>query len=67
MTGRLLLTGEIGLHRSHTGVDQQQRCVILGNQGKARKTEMALGFKETQVHLTQFVDTELFHGHYLQQ
>ncbi len=43
--GRLHLTLEIGLHGSHAGVDQQQRLVILGNQGKAGQAQVFLGFK----------------------
>ncbi len=30
--GRDLLTGKPGLHRCHTGIDDQKRCVIVGHQ-----------------------------------
>ena len=39
---RLHLALEIGLHRCHAGVDEQQRRVILWDQGKARQTQMPL-------------------------
>ena len=65
-TGGLLLTGEEGLHGRHTGVDQQQRSVILGNQREASQTQMSLGFHKGQEHLTQFVESKVFHIIFLQ-
>ena len=44
--GRFHLSLEIGLHRRHAGVDQQQRRVVLRNQGKAGQAQMALALKE---------------------
>ena len=64
MTGRLHLTGEIGLHGCHAGVDQQQRSIILGNQGKAGQAQMALTFEEREKHLTQFVYAIGFLAHW---
>ena len=55
VTGRLHLTGEVRLHGCHAGVDQQQGCIVLGDQGKAGQAQMVFGFKEGQKHLTQFV------------
>ena len=54
---RLHFPLKIGLHGRHAGVDQQQRRVILGNQRKAGKPEMALAFEERKEHLPKFVDT----------
>ena len=64
LTGRLNFAGEVGLHRCHTGIDQQQGLVILGNQGKAGQAQMILGFKELQEHLTQFVYAIRFMCHW---
>ena len=61
---RLLLAGEIRLHRRHARVDQQKRRVVLRDEGKARQTEMALGFKELQVHLAQLVESSVLHNIY---
>ena len=62
VTGRLLFPGEVGLHGGHAGVDEQQAGVVLGDQGEAGQTQVALGLKEGQEHLPQFVDAEfLFH------
>ena len=53
--GRFYLTLKVRLHRCHAGVDQQQRRIVLRDQGKAGKTQMILAFKERQEHLTQFI------------
>ena len=66
--GRLLLAGEIGLHRRHTGVDEQQAGITLGNQGKAGQAQMALGLEKVQEHLPQFVEAIVLgfrHIHFL--
>ena len=55
MTGGLHFPGEVGLHGGHAGVDQQQRSIVLRDQGKAGQPEMALAFKERQEHFPQFV------------
>ena len=55
VTGRLLLPGKKGLHRGHAGVDEQQAGVVLRDQGKAGQTQVSLGLKEGQKHLTQLV------------
>ena len=55
--GRFHFPLKIRLHGSHTGVDQQQRRVILGNQRKAGEPKMALALKKGKEHLPQFVDT----------
>jgi hypothetical protein len=53
--GRLYFALEVGLHRCHTGVDQQKRLVILRDQREAGKAQMTLAFKVGKEHLTQFV------------
>ena len=54
---RLFLAGEPRLHGSHARVDQQDGFVVLRNERKARQTQMALRFKELQVHLAQLIET----------
>ena len=54
--GRGLLTGKVGLHGRHTGVDEQQAGIVLRDQGKAGQTQMVFGLKEAQEHLAQFVE-----------
>ena len=46
VAGRLLLPGEPGLHGGHTGVDEQQGGVVLGDQGEAGQAQVSLGLKE---------------------
>ena len=58
---RLLLAGEERLHRRHAGVDEQKRRVVLRDERKARQAEMTLGFKETEVHLAQLVESSVLH------
>ena len=55
MTGRLHLAGEVGLHRRHAGVNQQQGRIVLRNQRKAGQAQVILAFKERQEHLAQFI------------
>ncbi len=59
---RLLLALEIGLHRRHAGVDEQEACIPLGNQREARQTKMILCLKKAEKHLTQLVQSVFFHG-----
>ena len=61
LPGRGLVAGEPGLHGSHTGVDEQQGCVILGDQREAGQTQVTLGLEEFQEHLSQFVYAIRFH------
>ena len=63
MAGRLLLTGEERLHGRHTGVDQQQRRVVLGNQGKAGQAEMSLRLKKFQEHFAELIEPVFFLCH----
>ena len=53
----LFLAGEPRLHGSHARVDQQDGFVVLRNERKARQTQMALRFKELQVHLAQLIES----------
>ena len=59
----LHLALEVGLHRGHAGVDQQQGLVVLRDQGKAGQTQMALALKEGQEHLAQLIESVLFRFH----
>ncbi len=64
----LLLAGEERLHRCHTGVDEQQRSVVLRNQGKAGQAQMAFRLKKVQEHFPQLVETVILglrHNHFL--
>ena len=54
---RLLLTGEERLHRCHAGVDEQQRRVVLRDQGKAGQAQVAFRLKEVQEHFPQLIET----------
>ena len=60
---RLDLALEVGLHRGHAGVDQQQRLVVLRDQGKAGQAQVALALEEGQEHLAQLIQTVLFRFH----
>ena len=65
---RLLLAGEERLHRRHTGVDEQQRRVVLRDQGKAGQAQMAFCLKKVQEHFPQFIETVILglrHGWFL--
>ena len=44
---RLHLAGEEGLEGSHACPDQQQRRIVLGNQGRAGQPQMPPLFKES--------------------
>ena len=48
--GRDLLSGEIGLQRCHTGINNQQRIIVMRYQRKAVHSQMILAFKKLQVH-----------------
>ena len=61
--GRRDLALEIGLHRRHAGVDQQQRRIVLRDQRKAGQAQMALALEEREEHLAQLIDAILFCGH----
>ena len=52
----LFLAGEPGLHGGHACVDEQDGFVVLRNERKAWQTQMALRFKELQVHLAQLIE-----------
>ena len=62
--GRLHLPLEVGLHWRHAGVDQQQRLVILGNQGKAGQAQVPFALKERQKHLPELIDAIGFSVHH---
>ena len=54
--GRLLLPLEPGLHGCHTGVNEQDRLVVLGHQRKAGQAQMALALKVAQEHFPQLIE-----------
>ena len=55
VTGRNFLTGKELFHRSHARVDQEQGFVINRNERIRGKTQVALGFKESQILFSQIV------------
>ena len=59
--GRGLDAEEVVLHRSHTGVDQQQAVVILRHQAEGRQPQVSLAFKKSEKALTQVVYACPFH------
>ena len=59
---RNLLSGEIWLQRSHTGIDQQQAVVIMWHQRETLHCQMTFAFKKIQILFTKFVYTIFFHG-----
>ena len=64
----LLLAGEEWLHRRHTGVDEQQRRVVLRDQGKAGQAQVAFRLKKVQEHFPQLIETVILglrHGWFL--
>ena len=64
VTGRLYLALKVRLHWSHTGIDQQKRLIVLGNQGKAGKAQMLFALKKAQEHLTQLIYAVCFFSHW---
>ena len=54
-SGGLNLTCKILLHRSHTGVDEQQALVTIGHKRVAGQSKMALALKKAEVFLSEFV------------
>ena len=60
---RLLIALEVGLHRRHAGVDEQQARIILRDEREARQTQVPLRLEKAQEHLTQFIQTIWFHNH----
>ena len=64
-SGGLHLALEVGLHGSHTGIDEKQGLVILGNEGKTGQAQVLLGLKEGKEHLTQLVYTIGFFAHWI--
>ena len=59
--GRGLDAEEVVLHRSHTGVDQQQAVVILRHQAEGRQPQVSLDLKKSEKALTQVVYACPFH------
>ena len=59
--GRLLLALEPGLHRGHARIDEQEARIVLRYQRETGQAQMAFGFKEAQKHLTQFIQSVVFH------
>ena len=56
-----LLAGKVGLERGHAGVYQQQRGVVLRDEGEAGETQVSLRFKKAQEHLPQLVKSKCLH------
>ena len=56
------LAGEIMLQRCNTGVDEQQGIVVLGHQGKTFQPQVALAFKKAEKPLSDFIESQFFHG-----
>ena len=60
---RLLIALEVGLHRRHAGVDEQQARIILRDEREARQAQVPLRLEKAQEHLAQFIQTIWFHNH----
>ena len=60
---RLLVALEVGLHRRHAGVDEQQARIILRDEREARQAQVPLRLEKAQEHLAQFIQTIWFHNH----
>ena len=58
---RFLVALEVGLHRRHAGVDEQQACIVLRDERKARQAQVFLRLEKAQEHLAQFIQTIRFH------
>ena len=56
VTGRLLLALEPGLHGSHTGIDEQNGLIALGDQGKAGQAQVPFAFKVAEEQFPQLID-----------
>ena len=59
--GRFFFSGEILLHGSHAGVDEEKRFVVDGNQRITGQTEMSLAFKIREELLANFIQTPAVH------
>ena len=55
VSGRGNFTCEELLHRCHTGVDEQERLVVVGNEREARQAKVILALKESEVLFADFV------------
>ena len=60
---RLLIALEVGLHRRHARVDEQQARIILRDEREARQAQVPLRLEKAQEHLAQFIQTIWFHNH----
>ena len=60
--GRGLLAGEVGLHRRHARVYEQQRGVVLRYERKARQPQVPLRFKKREKHLPEFIKSKSLHN-----
>jgi hypothetical protein len=61
MARRLLLPGEIRLHRGHAGIDEQQGCIVLRDQRKAGQAKVVLALKIREIGFSQFIESSVLH------
>ena len=55
VTGGLFLTGKELLHRSHTGVDEEEGFIVYGDKREAVKSQMLFGFKEGEISFAKII------------
>ena len=61
LAGRCDLARKVLLHGCHAGVDEQQAVVVLGNERKARESQMSLALEEGEIFFSEFVKSCPFH------
>ena len=59
-SGGYFLSGKPRLHRSHTGIDNKKRIVVMRNQRKTVQTQTSLCLKKMKKHLPELVHSVLF-------
>jgi len=60
--GRRFCACEVVFQRGHAGVDEQEAFVLLRDQRVAGFDGVAFAFEEVEELLSDFVETEIFHG-----
>ncbi len=58
---RNLLPCEPGFHRSHAGVNDEKRRIVVRNKRETVETQASLFLEERKEHLAELIDAVLFH------